>query len=448
MTTFKYKKVNTLISGLFAILSLITSVSLIIPKVDSAPNNFTIGVAAPIDDNGLSRWIPETKIPFDQAYQYLVGGVNTGNSWQTWSPNANFPLEYAQKASDQKIAPVFTYYQLNPSNGNCNNCGEAQKDLSNLNNRELMTQYYNDFTVLMRKLGSRTFSKNPIVHIEPDLSGFAQQATDDSNKCYGFCTGSWGNPDLLKAEVSSTNNQDIQNIPNNYNGFNLALLKLRDKYAPNVKLAITISPWASGKDISSEKSQLNEWALGWSVGNFARNSEKNGTSVQTSKYDYIFTDVSDRDAGYYQFINGDDSKWWDSSNITFPNFNRWENYINMINQLNNKPIIVWQIPIGNQIMRSQNNTWGHFQDNKLQYFFDHISELKANGISGLLFGAGNAGSTYHYDNNYNGITNPDQVCNTFGNSQKIQTCSQYWSNEKDDDGGYLRTKAKEFYGIK
>ncbi len=446
MTTFINTKLKALTLVILAFLMLFSSMTFSL-KVATA-NNFTIGVSAPIDDNGLAKWIPDSKIPFDQAYQYLVGGVNNNSGWQSWSPNSNFPLDYAKKASAQNIAPVFTYYQLLQSNGNCNSCGESQKDISNLNNKDLMIKYYEDFTVLMKKLGSVSFTKTPIVQIEPDLSGFVQQATNDSTKCYGFCTGSWGYPDILKTVVASTGNKDLNGIPNNYNGFNLALLKLRDKYAPNVKLAITVSPWASGKDIASDKTKLNEWSLGWKVGNFTRNSEKNNTKLNISKYDYIFTDVADRDAGFYQNIYGDDSKWWDTNNQLFPNFNRWENYINMINQMNNKPIIVWQIPIGNQLMRSENNTWGHFQDNKLQYFFDHINELKASGITGLLFGSGNAGSTYHYDNNYDGKTNPDQICNSNEISVGPQICSQHWANESDDDGGYLRSKAKEFYGVK
>ena len=446
MTTFIIAKLKTLSLTILAFTILFATINFTF-KV-STVNNFTLGVSAPIDENGLGGWVPDSKIPFDHAYQYLVGGVNTNSGWQNWSSNGNFPLEYAKKASAQNIAPVFTYYQILQSNGDCNNCEEAHKDISNLNNKKLMKAYYDDFMILMQKLGSVTFAKNPIVQIEPDLSGFAQQATNDKTKCFGFCTGSWGNPDILKAEVESTGNKDLAGLPNNYNGYNLALLKLRDKYAPNVKLAITVSPWASGKDIASDKSNLNEWALGWSVGNFTRNSEKNDTKLNISKYDYIFTDVADRDAGFYQYIYGDDSRWWDTQNKLFPNFNRWENYINMINQLNNKPIIVWQIPIGNQLMRSQNNTWGHFQDNKLQYFLDHINELKSNGITGLLFGSGNAGSTYHYDNNYNGKTNPDQVCNSTGNSSGSKICSQYWANESDDDGGYLRSKSKEFYGLK
>lgn len=417
-------------------------------KITAAQSKFTLGVSAPSDNNGLNKWIPESKIPFDQTYQYLVGGVNTNTGWQSWSSNSNFPLDYAKKAAALNITPVFTYYQILQSSGNCNSCSESQKDLSNLNNKDLMKKYYEDFTILMKKLGPNNFGKNSIVHIEPDLSGFVQQATNDKAKCFNFCNDSWGNPKSLKTVVSDTGNSDLRNIPNDYNGFNLALLKLRDIYAPNVKLAIHVSAWATGKDIASDKSTLNEWSLGWKAGDFTKKSEKNETGMNISKYDYIFSDVADRDAGYYDKVYGDNSKWWDTQNKLFPNFKRWENYINMINQLNGKPIIIWQIPLGNQVSRTENNTQGHYQDNKLQYFFEHISELQNSGITGLLFGAGNSGSSYQYDNNNDGITNPSPICNTDGNSAKTNMCTNTLSTFNDDDGGYFRSKSKQFYGLK
>jgi hypothetical protein len=417
-------------------------------RTTAAQSRFTLGVSAPPDNDGLNKWIPDSKIPFDHVYQYLVGGVNTNTGWQSWTSNSNFPLDYAKKTAALNITPVFTYYQMLQSNGNCNSCDEAKRDLSNLNNKDLMNKYYADFTVLMKKLGPNNFGKNAIVHIEPDLSGFAQQATNDKAKCFDFCNNSWGSPKSLKASVSDSGNSDLKNLPNNYNGYNLALLKLRDLYAPNVKLAIHVSAWASGKDIASDKTTINEWSLGWKAGDFTRNSEKNDTGTNISKYDYIFSDVADRDAGYYDKVYGDNSKWWDTKNRLFPNFKRWENYINMINQLNGKPIIIWQIPLGNQVTRTENNTLGHYQDNKLQYFFENIPELQNSGITGLLFGAGNSGSTYHYDNNKDGITNPSPICNADGNSTGTSFCTNVLSTYNDDDGGYFRSRSKQFYGLK
>src|SRR5215813_11008324 len=40
------------------------------------PTHFAIGLGAANDANGIGGWMPDSKIPWDYAYQYLAGGVN------------------------------------------------------------------------------------------------------------------------------------------------------------------------------------------------------------------------------------------------------------------------------------------------------------------------------------------------------------------------------------
>src|SRR5262245_3197483 len=49
------------------------------------PTHLGIGLAAGPSDDGIYGWMPDSGIPFDYAYQYLAGGVNTGNSWRYWN---------------------------------------------------------------------------------------------------------------------------------------------------------------------------------------------------------------------------------------------------------------------------------------------------------------------------------------------------------------------------
>src|SRR6266511_4977579 len=44
-------------------------------------------------------WMPQSNVPWDYAYQYLAGGVNTGGGWRTWNEKAQFPLWYAKGAA-------------------------------------------------------------------------------------------------------------------------------------------------------------------------------------------------------------------------------------------------------------------------------------------------------------------------------------------------------------
>jgi uncharacterized repeat protein (TIGR02543 family) len=414
------------------------------------PDHFGIGVSAHPDSSGIYGWMPDSGIAWDYAYQYLAAGVNTGNGWAHWNERAQFPLWYAQGASQHGYIPVFTYYQLFQSSGPCNGCGEVQRDLANLNSTATMAAYFNDFTLLMKRLGAGThdgiagFGGTAIVHIEPDLSGYAQQAALGVGECYGFCTGQGNDPALVRAAVASSGVADVASFPNTYQGFNWALLHLRDRYAPNVQLAIHLSGWATGIDVGSDRrTDLDPTALGTQAGQFAALSGATSVPGGVTPYDLLFNDVADRDAAYYKYVLGRDA-FWDRENLTFPNFHRWETYLRAaIAAGGSKPTFVWQIPLGNQIFATMNNTAGHYQDNRAEYFFGHIAELADLGVVGLLFGAGNPGSTTNADTQQDGITNPAPTCTTDGGG--VQRCASGRSTVADDDGGYVRQAAGQYY---
>lgn len=415
------------------------------------PGHIAIGLAAHPDSTGIDGWMPSSNIPWDYAYQYLSGGVNTGSGWETWNTSGQFPLYYAQTSASHAYIPVFPYYELLQSNGACGSCGEAQKDLSNLNNTGLMSSYFQNFALLMQRLGKGTyngiagFGGTAIVQVEPDLSGYAEQAVLNNNNCYGYCTGQGNSPANLKAAVASSGVADVSGYPNTYQGFNWALLHLRDLYAPNVLLAFHVSDWATMYDIGSNTDpSLNPTSLGQEAGSFAAQSGMTGVPSGTSSYDLVFNDVADRDAGYYKYVLNNANVWWDRLNMSFPNFHRWESYVSAISQTTGRSVIVWQIPEGNQYFDTENNTNGHYQDNRAEYFFSHMSELAQSGIIGLLFGAGNGGSTVNNDGMNDGITNPASFCTSDGLSSG-QICNNHTSTVSDDDGGYLRMEGQQYY---
>jgi len=415
------------------------------------PGHMAIGLAAHPDSSGIYGWMPNSAIPWDYAYQYLSGGTNTGAGWETWNASGQFALYYAQGASAHNYIPVFSYYELLQSNGSCGSCGEAQKDLSNLNNAGTMASYYLNFALLMKRLGPATrdgitgFGKTAIVHVEPDLSGYAEQAALDNGACYGYCSGQGNNPALLKAAVASSGYAGVGGYPDTYQGFNQALLHLRDLYAPNVLLAIHVSNWATTTDVGSNTSAtLDATALGQEAGGFAAQSGAAATAGITSTYDLVFNDVADRDAGYYKYVYNNPSVWWDRLNVTFPNFHRWETYVGAVHGAAGRPVMIWQIPEGNQYFDTENNSNGHYQDNRAEYFFSHVGELAQAGIIGLLFGAGNGGSTVNSDGMNDGVTNPASFCTSDGVSSG-QVCNTHGSAVSDDDGGYMRMAGQQYY---
>lgn len=413
-------------------------------RTTGLPAHLGIGLSAPPGAGGLDGWLPESGIPFDYADKYLSGGVNTGTGWRDWSEVDRFPLDYATNAVRNGYVPAFSYYQLLQSSGPCRDCSEARTDLTNLGDSEVMERYFVDFTQLMKRLGPgewegvRGFGGTAIVHVEPDLSGYAQQAVLDPSLCFGFCGPAYNDPASLRAAVASSGNPDLIGLPDSWPGFVQALARLRDRYAPNVLLGYYVSGWAALDDVgSSTDPRLDPVALATQVSSFALASG-------AARYDLVFNDLANRDAGYEKYEGGKPDAFWDQANLAVPDFARWENYLGAILAAVAKPGIVWQVPFGNQWSRTMDNTPGHYQDNRAEYLFGHTTKLSRLGVIALLFGAPHAGSTTNTDATGDGVTNPAPTCTVDGTSG-AQICPVRVALVSDDDGGYFRHASAAYY---
>lgn len=90
-------------------------------------------------------------------------------------------------------------------------------------------------------------------------------------------------------------------------------------------------------------------------------------------------------------------------------------------------------------MRAVDNTWNHYQDNKVEWLLDDASRANLAayadaGVIGFLFGRGADGVTCACDASGDGITNPAPVN---GNTRT--------SLSADDDGGFFRDRANNYY---
>ena len=84
-------------------------------------------------------------------YQYLAGGVNTGNGWATWNPDGEFARYYIEESVANGIIPVFTYYMMFQSRRAAASEGRVY---NNLNNTGTMTAYYNDLKLFFQRAGA------------------------------------------------------------------------------------------------------------------------------------------------------------------------------------------------------------------------------------------------------------------------------------------------------
>ena len=324
--------------------------------------------------------------PFGFRYQYLAGGVNTGSGWSTWNPDGAFATLYVRDSWAQGVLPVLTYYTLlqsSPAAGD-----EAATDLAHLRDPQVMQAYWNDVRLLLRRIqGARPV----VVHVEPDLWGYLEQAND--------------------AALASS--------------FAQAWVKLRDELAPNAILAYHMSGWGTRHDIVYERPPDA------TVRTYAAESAAFYRSLH-ARFDVAFEDFSDRDAGFYEKQKGNPRTWF-----TPADFHRHLLYGETFGRLSGLRLAAWQIPLGNTLMRAMDNTWGHYQDNRVQWLLGsraHLAAYASAGYVGFLFGGGAAGTTCACDADKDGVTNPAPIN---GNTRP--------SLSADDDGGLFRFLVRGYY---
>jgi hypothetical protein len=304
------------------------------------PKTLQIGLTDSPGDAGALR----AKAPLGFRYQYLAGGVNTGSGWSTWNPNGTFASMYAQESWSHGIVPVFSYYMLlqsNPAGGD-----EGQTDLAHLRDPQLMDAYWNDVRLLFSRIKG---SKPVVVHVEPDLWGYLEQAN--------------------ATQLAST--------------FARTWISLRNQLAPNVLLAYHMSGWGTKHDIVYEDPPDP------TVAKYATQSAAFYRSLR-ARFDVAFEDFSDRDAGFYEKVQGNPNTWF-----TPADFHRHLLYGQTFARLTRLRMVAWQIPLGNM---SLDDTWGHYRDNRVEWLLGpsaraHLRAYAAAGYVGFLFGGGADGTT-------------------------------------------------------
>jgi len=304
------------------------------------PHTLELGLAdGPGDAAALRR-----RAPFGFRYQYLAGGVNTGNGWETWDPNGAFASRYVRESWAHRTIPVLSYYMLlqsTPAGGD-----ERQTDLAHLHDAGLMATYWQDVELLFRRVrGNRPV----VVHVEPDLWGYLEQSHAIA---------------LARS-------------------FAQRWLALRNRLAPNVLLAYHLSRWGTNHDIVYEDPSDAV------VRRYAAESAAFYRGLHT-RFDIAFDEYSDRDADYYKLVEHNPDTWF-----TPGDFHRHLLYGATFVKLAHVRLVAWQIPLGNTHL---DDTPGHYRDNRVQWLLGprgraHLAAYVKAGYAGFLFGGGAADTT-------------------------------------------------------
>jgi hypothetical protein len=359
----------------------------------------------------------EQSAPFGLGYQYLSGGVNTAHSWQSWgNGHGSYVNDYIAESELSHIVPVFSYYEIRQSAPGADISDEATADLTNLDNPRTMNAYYLNLKAFFEHAAGAT---DPVIlQVEPDLWGYIEQRARNNSAS------------SVAASVASSGIPDLRGMPNTAAGFAQAILVLRNNYAPHVIVGYHDSIWGTGKDIHDSHPTEPE------VEQMAAKSAAFYQSLD-AHYDVLFSEFADRDAGYAQNVNGEGtSQWWNATD-----FARDVRFLSAVHSRLHMATIIWQIPLGNTVMRAMNNTPYHYQDNRVQTLLSGtpasrqlLTSYVHAGVVALLFGSGQPTDTCACDAAHDGVTNPAPID---GNRQS--------SVSADDDGGYFRARAAAYY---
>ncbi|SRR6266851_6976623 len=149
--------------------------------------------------------------------------------------------------------------------------------------------------------------------------------------------------------------------------------------------------------------------------------------------------------------------WWDAED-----FRRSVRFLKQFSSTSRHRLVMWQIPLGNTRMRSQNNTWGHYQDNRVEWLLDepgrtHLTAYRDAGVVAFLFGGGAAGVTCACDGVNDGVTNPAAINGNAMASEPAapgtvpaqvtrgSVATLVTPYAADDDGGFFRWRAWAYY---
>ena len=304
--------------------------------------------------------------PFDVRYAYVHSQPAPSSTyytaslchddWTSWWgcwPGSTTPPGYYVTWWDEHVEQAtwqgkprpqiffWTWYSLRDL-GDLAGSGDGPGEVVAISRVDLLTRYLDDYRFFLQKIGS----KREMVDLEPDFWGYVR---------------SLGSPHDVAAVVTAANPADCGSEENSAAGLASCLISMARKYAPNVGVGMHLSCW----DWQTNTKGCGEFYL----------------DLGATKADFLVADVSDRDAGWYALPQhgGYDNFWTDQKAADYLAFYK------TMSETVGKPMVLWQIPVGNM---AQNNTLNHYQDDKVDWLFSHMSQVADAHIAALLFGAG------------------------------------------------------------
>jgi len=280
--------------------------------------------------------------------------------WGCWSqPTGRHLTRFLELTERAQQIPMITYYTWAQTVGE----GNPAQGLQNAN---FLRAYFNDWRFLLGLVGNRKV----IIHSEPDLWGYFQQSQGGNNM-----------PSAVQAaDIAAASQNDCvgDDFPNTLVGFSRCIIHMTRKYAPNALIGLHASFWSHWNQNAQIQGQyLHE--------------------LGADRTDFMTYEASDRDARFWLMQGRTDTWFYWPAEQDFTNYFNWAATLNSVDK---KPMVWWQIPLGNE---TQPNTPANdfvpqyerrgYWDNRVDYFLTHGDALAARGFVLMAFGRGEGRQT-------------------------------------------------------
>ncbi len=260
------------------------------------PNRFGFGVSsfgAVLDWPGAVQ--DSTDIQFDYLYWY-----------QNPEGTSDFLAQKLRRAADLGAMPVITHYQLLERGTNAGYTGAEELDvvIQAVGDAEVMRGYYDNVQMVMET--AATYGDPAIFQTEPDSTTWLRM----------FHTGDTNDATQGHVAVDASGHPDLSGLQDTIAGYAQALVRLRDRYAPNVFMGLCEFDNRNGN-----------------------NPEHSVTFIQSlgARFDVLFTH-------HVMKYTSKDDGWWDAyDDVSQERFLTW---IRTITSATGLKYIHWQTVIG------------------------------------------------------------------------------------------------------
>ncbi|MEO2509355.1 cellulose binding domain-containing protein [Clostridium paraputrificum] len=400
------------------------------------PDYLSIGQVSEDTDNDLNFWKDtsnnDTNKRCDIRYIYVNGGPFGG--WRSWTTEDGDRVKsYIRESLKLGMIPFFVYYNIPDS-------GESYElDLKHINDKAYMEGYYKDLKFFLDICNEYAGDETVGMIFEPDFLGYMMQQNKKDPSTISALVDTAYTSGVLEKGKDPTFENSVKGLVESIN------YTVRKEYK-NAYFGWQFNIWSYDSTEIPNQGLLHKTEfIGWDNGRqfikqVAQETADYYKSAGITSYDadFISIDKYGLDGAYEDnaATNPEGSKWLWNADI-------WNNYLlytKTLHEVTEKPVILWQIPVGHLNSSEEPNPYnggkfddltnavGNYEDSAPTYFFgdtfnassdarkeyfsknlandskikvegnkitwgDHMEETKDAGVVSILFGAGVNAST-------------------------------------------------------